>query len=164
MFKSLRFLVVLMVIPSPAQSRSATPTVMVEVMTAHTSQSRRQFYIPGLGQTTSTNCTSTPDGGMTNCTSSTRGSAEGTTIPTTVQQVDILVRMPDGTVVEAMCSTWSSRNCINPQPGQWPARIGKHDIMLKYKTEGQPEYNSDGTLKKARKLKENWAKFNFEKK
>jgi hypothetical protein len=35
--------------------------------------------------------------------------------------------------------------------------------MLRYETQGKPEYNSDGTVKNPGKSKEHWAKFRFEK-
>jgi hypothetical protein len=149
-------------VPVPAQSGTLTPIVRVEVLSAAASKTTRNLDLPDFGSTTSTNCTSTADGGMTNCTSSTVGGSSPGFIPISVKQVHILVRMPDGTIVKAQCSSWSSNHCINPNPGQWPAQIGKHDIRLRYVKEGKPEYNSDGTVKKATKLKEEWAKFSFE--
>ena len=163
MFKPLPSLVVLLVIPPPAQSRTPNPTVIVEVLRAGASETTRNLYLPDFGSTTSTTCTSTPDGEMTNCRSSTRAAGSPSSIPMPVRDVEILVRMPDGGIVKAQCSSWSSNHCINPNPGQWPAQIGKHDIKLRYVIEGKPEYNSDGTVKNPGKSKEHWAKFRFEK-
>jgi hypothetical protein len=44
----------------------------------------------------------------------------------------------------------------------YQAKIDKHDVRLFFQTQGRPEYNKDGTIKKPGKVKELWVKFSFE--
>ncbi|MGD0955550.1 MAG: hypothetical protein ABR953_01805 [Candidatus Acidiferrales bacterium] len=52
--------------------------------------------------------------------------------------------------------------CFKPTPGVYQAKIDKHDVRLFFQTQGRPEYNKDGTIKKPGKVKELWVKFSFE--
>jgi hypothetical protein len=78
-------------------------------------------------------------------------------------QVDLVLGMPDGTKVKASCSTLRSLKCHRPLLGTYHARIDRNTIELHItEIKGKPEYNPDGTLKKAAKVKEVWGKFSFE--
>jgi hypothetical protein len=162
MFKSLPFLVVLLVVPGLAQSQTLTVDVLSTVSSGPDGIIDR--YVSGPYGVGSPNCTTTPDGAMTHCMSHSVANAVASLGGPRFTLVDITVRMPDGSTVQATCndlSAWS--NCITPKLGHCPAQIGKHDIRLRYVIEEKPEYNSDGTVKNPGKSKEHWAKFRFQK-
>lgn len=82
-------------------------------------------------------------------------------------QVDIVVRMPDGSEVKMEChhpgpTIWNSALCFKPPVGPSQAKIDKHGIRLPSTWQGKPEYNKDGTLKKPGKVEVVWVKFSFE--
>jgi hypothetical protein len=163
MFKPLPFLVVLLVIPGLARSQ----TVSVKVLSTDSvgPDGTIDSYVAGPFGVGSPNCTTTPDGAMTHCMSHSVANAVSSLGMASFTLVEIKVLMPDRSTVRATCNDllprWSI--CIVPKLGTYRAKVGKHTIMLRYETQGEPEYNSDGTLQKATKLKEKWAKFWFEK-
>ena len=163
MFKPLPFLVVLLVIPGLARSQ----TVSVNVLRTDTAgpDGTIDSYVAGPFGVGSPNCTTTPDGAMTHCMSHSVANAVSSLGMHSFTLVDIEVLMPDGSTVKATCNDLlpGSSNCTAPTLGTHQAIVSKHTMMLRYETQGSPEYNSDGTLKKAKKLKEKWAKFRFEK-
>jgi hypothetical protein len=78
-------------------------------------------------------------------------------------QVDILVRMPDGNEVKMQCHhPPMSAICFKPQLGPQQAKIEKHGIRLPLQSQGKPDYNKDGTIKKPGKVEVLWVKFSFE--
>ena len=163
MFKPLPFLVVLLVIPGLARSQ----TVSVNVLSTDSvgPDGTIDSYVAGPFGVGSPNCTTTPDGAMTHCMSHSVANAVSSLGMASFTLVEIKVLMPDRSTVRATCNDRlpGSSNCTAPTLGTYRAKVGKHTIMLRYETQGKPEYNSDGTLKKATKLKEKWAKFRFEK-
>ena len=144
-------------------AKGQTPTPTVEVLSAETTRWTTHYNDPGSAGTTETNCTTTSDGSSTNCSSSTTGARPASSTPINHVQVDVMIRMPDGNQVKAQCHYPPIRaDCVKPEPGIYRAQIDKHNLKLLFETEGRPDYNKDGTLKKAGKLKQSWVKFSFE--
>jgi hypothetical protein len=142
-------------------ARAQHDTHTVEVLSADERTWTTTWNDPGSPGMTSTNC-STTDSNV-NCTSTTTGARPASSTPINHRQVDILVRMPDGNEVKMQCHVppiWAE--CVKPSPGAYQARIDKHDVRLLFQTQGRPEYNKDGTIKKQGKVSEIWVKFSFE--
>jgi hypothetical protein len=154
MFKSLPFLVVLLVIPGLAQSQ--TLKVNVVFSSRASTHGPSEWYSAGLAEAGAPGCMPTPDGTATHCMRETTADAVSSIGLMPLSGVDITVRMPDGSIVKAGCY-----NCVFLRPGTYQAKIDKHGMKLEYKTVGNPEYNKDGTLKNPGKVTMHWASFRF---
>jgi hypothetical protein len=159
MFKSLPFLIVLLVIPSFAQS-TAPAIASVEVL--EVGAGNESMYVSTRKRPDGTTVTCLTSGSplSTDC-APTLPSMTAPEIDFPYLKVDLVLGMPDGTKVKASCS-WSLR-CRRPLLGTYQARIHRNTIELRLpEIEGKPEYSPDGTFKKAAKVKEVWGKFSFE--
>ena len=70
--------------------------------------------------------------------------------------------MPDGnelTMQRHFPPIWA--DCFKPALGVYQAEINKHDVRLLFQTQGRPDYNKNGTIKKPGKMHEVWVKFSF---
>lgn len=99
------------------------------------------------------------------CSSSIERAEPPERIPT-IYRVNLLVRMPDGSTVEAECRRTTSlismmTPCEQPKPGTYPAKINAHAIRLQIPVQVKPEYKRDGTLKKAPESKTQEVTFSF---
>jgi len=147
----------LVALTATAQTQPPPGTHAVEILSAE--QKDWTTVAQGRPGRTDTDCTTVDD--KTSCTSDTYGYRSATTIHHT--QVDILVRMPDGNEVKMQCHfppIWAV--CFKPELGAYQAEINKHDVRFLFHTQGRPDYNRDGTIKKPGKVKEEWVKFSFE--
>jgi len=159
MFKPLLFLAVLLAVPSFAQS-TAPPIVSVQVL--EVGAGNESMYVSTRKRPDGTTITCLTSGSplSTDC-APTLPSMTPPEIDVPYMKVDLVIGMPDGTKVKASCS-WSLR-CRRPLLGAYQARIYRNTIELHVpEIKGRPEYNPDGTFKKAAKVKEVWAKFSFE--
>jgi hypothetical protein len=151
-------LILLSILPVLAQSPNT-----VEVLSASTRHWTTYWNDPGSAGTANTNCTTSSDGTNTNCTTTTTGARAASSTPINHTQVDIRVKMPDGNEVVMQCHfppIWAS--CVEPQLGVYQAKIDKHHIQIRFQTQGRPDYNKDGTIKKQGKVKDEWVKYSFE--
>jgi hypothetical protein len=140
--------------------------VQVQVVSAETRHWTTTLHDDGSPGTQKTDCSSYGDNDAT-CTTKTEGyrAPSDKVVPHT--QVDIEIKMPDGTSVKAQCrlGTWiwsSTTSCVEPPTGKYDAQVEKHGIRLLIPVQGRPEYNIDGTLKGAGKVSQTEIKFGFE--
>jgi hypothetical protein len=146
----------------------ALPTIpqsamTVEVLSANTRHWTTYWNDSGSPGTANTNCQTSSDGSNTNCTTTTIGARPASSTPIYHTQVDMMVKMPDGNQVTMQCHSppiWAI--CVEPQPGVYQAKIDKHHIEILFQTQGRPDYNKDGTIKKQGKIKDEWVKYSFE--
>jgi hypothetical protein len=157
---------VLLLMAAVAAMAKDKRVVQVEVISAKTRHWTTISHDDGPPGTEKTDCTSSGENDAT-CTTKTqafRGPSD-----TTIHhvQVDLEIKMPDGTSVRAHCRVgtwiWSSvTSCVEPSLGKYDAIIEKHSFHLLIPVQGRPEYYSDGTLKKAGGISETEIKFSFE--
>jgi hypothetical protein len=141
--------------------KASAQSVAVEVLSAEETHWTTTRTVPGSDGDSETNC-STTDANI-HCNTTTSAGTPGYSTPVYHMQVDIVVKMPDGNTVKMQCHyppVWAS--CFKPDLGAYPAKIDGRAIHLLYRTQGKPEYNKDGTIKKPGKIREDWIKFSFE--
>jgi hypothetical protein len=152
-----------------ADKKSAQQALTVELLSAEETRWTSTRDDPGSsGTTTSTNCSTTDS--TVDCTSRTTGATPASSTPIYHTYVSIVVRMPDGNEVKMQCHSPVDLvflhpiyvGCFKPEVGSYQAKIDKHEVHLLYHVQGRPEYNKDGTIKKAGTVKEEWIKFSFE--
>lgn len=144
-------LLIMVAVPAMAKDKHI---VQVEVLSAKTRHWTTVWHDDGSPGTQKTDCTSYGDNDAT-CTTKTEGYRAPSDTPIQHTRVDLQIKMPDGSTVTTQCHyppVWAT--CFEPQSGTYDARIDKHSIHLLIPMQGRPEYNSDGTLKKAGKISE----------
>lgn len=154
------------VVVATAQAKDQ-PQLTVEVLKAETVHWTTYLHDNGSAGTTKTKCDDGYGTGDFSCTSTTEGARPASTKEIYHTQVNLLVKMPDGSTAGAQCQlgTWiwsSETSCVQPQLGPYAAKIDKHGLRLLIPiVTGKPEYNKDGTLKKTAKTGTQEVKFSF---
>jgi hypothetical protein len=108
--------------------------VKVEVISANTRHWTTISHDDGSTGTQKTDCTSYDDNDAT-CTIKIPNDRAPSDTPIHHVQVDLEIKMPDGTSVRAHCRVgtwiWSSvTTCVEPSLGKYDAMIEKHDLRL----------------------------------
>lgn len=143
------------------------PQLTVEVLKAETAHWTTSLVDKGSTGTTKTQCSDGYGSGDFSCTSTTEGARPGSTKEIYHTQVNLLIKMPDGSTAEAQCQlgTWiwsSETSCVQPQLGSYAAKIDKHGLRLLIPVvTGKPEYSKNGTLQKLAKTGTQEVKFSF---
>ena len=140
MQKRLILIVAMAALVRVAQAKDE-PHLTVEVLKAET--------VHWTVGTTKTDCDL--DDSSASCTSTSQRVVPTERIPI-VYQVNLLVRMPDGSTVAVQCHRTTSVKsmmtpCQQPEPGTYAAKINDHDIRLLIPVAGKPQYNKDGSQK-----------------
>ena len=132
--------------------------VPVEVLSAQSQQHEGVRHVRGSPGTTDTRCH--VNGDYANCTSTTTGQSEGYDRVVSRTEVTVMLKMPDGSRVNAHCQNNSLFSvCLEPPVGPYQAYVHGHDVHLLVPLTGSPKYNKDGTIKKAGKT--TWAEVRF---
>jgi len=160
MQKNLILIVAITVFVAAAQAKDQAE-LTVEVLKAETVHWTTYWHDNGSAGTTTTNCDLYDT--TASCTSTTQGARPASSTPIYHTQVNLLVKMPDGTTVPVQCHyppVWAT--CFEPKLTTYAAKINGHNIHLLIPvTTGKPKYNKDGTLKKPGKTGIEEVKFSF---
>jgi hypothetical protein len=117
--------------------------VQVEVISAKTRHWVTISHDDGSLGTQKKDCSSYGDNDAT-CTTKTEGDRAPSDTPIHHVQVDLEIKMPDGTLVKAHCKVgtwiWSSvTSCIEPALGKYDAMIEKRSLHLLIPVQGRRE-------------------------
>jgi hypothetical protein len=128
MQKNLILIAAMSVFVAAAQGKDQ-PELTVEVLEAETLHLTTYWHDNGSAGTTTTDCNVYDK--SASCTSTTQGARPASSTPIYDTQVNLLVKMPDGSTVPMQCHyppVWAT--CFEPQLTTYPEKIKGHNIHL----------------------------------